>query len=146
MQPNNTNGILTVLSVSPDNDDHAYLESAFSSWNCRFLTANNLFGARALMLQRPDTSVVVCEKDLNPGTWDDILRHARSMQHPPSLIVTSRMADDRLWSEVLNLGGWDVLAKPFDGNEVLRSVRSACQQWHGKHGIASQQKALRAAS
>jgi hypothetical protein len=34
--------------------------------------------------------------------------------------VTSRLADERLWAEALNLGAWDVLAKPFDADEVIR--------------------------
>jgi len=46
------------------------------------------------------------------------------------LIVASRLADDRLWAEALNLGAWDVLAKPFDRREVFRSVKSAWQHWH----------------
>jgi hypothetical protein len=41
------------------------------------------------------------------------------------VVVTSRLADDYLWSEVLNLGGWDVLAKPFREQEVLYVLDSA---------------------
>jgi FixJ family two-component response regulator len=46
------------------------------------------------------------------------------------LIVASRLADERLWAEALNLGAWDVLAKPFNHIEVIRSVKSAWQHWH----------------
>jgi DNA-binding response OmpR family regulator len=35
------------------------------------------------------------------------------------------LADDHLWAEVLNLGGYDVLAKPFDGCELFRALSSA---------------------
>jgi len=41
------------------------------------------------------------------------------------LVVTSKLADESLWAEVLNLGGDDVLAQPFDHEEVTRVVRSA---------------------
>jgi hypothetical protein len=45
--------------------------------------------------------------------------------------VISRLADEYLWAEVLNLGGHDVLAKPLRQAEVLwvfRHVfeRTAC--------------------
>jgi DNA-binding response OmpR family regulator len=43
--------------------------------------------------------------------------------------VTSRLADERLWVEVVNLGGFDVLAQPFYTREVLRSVNAACSRW-----------------
>jgi FixJ family two-component response regulator len=48
-----------------------------------------------------------------------------ALDTPPPLIVTSRHADNRLWGEVLNLGGFDVLAKPLDEDEVRRVVESA---------------------
>jgi DNA-binding response OmpR family regulator len=35
------------------------------------------------------------------------------------------LADDYLWSEALNLGAYDVLAKPFDVEEVVRTVDAA---------------------
>jgi hypothetical protein len=49
---------------------------------------------------------------------------------PPNLIVSSRLADDRLWAEVLNLGGYDVLARPFNRVEVIRVVQAAWRAWN----------------
>jgi hypothetical protein len=46
------------------------------------------------------------------------------------LIVTAKLADDRLWAEVLNLGGFDVLAQPFYRGEVTRAVGHACRSWN----------------
>ncbi len=39
---------------------------------------------------------------------------------PTAVIVASRLADEHLWVEVLNLGGHDVLLTPFDRNELFR--------------------------
>jgi DNA-binding response OmpR family regulator len=41
-------------------------------------------------------------------------------------VVVSRNADERLWAEVLNLGGYDLLLKPYNANEVRRTIRGAC--------------------
>ncbi len=41
------------------------------------------------------------------------------------MIVTGPFADEALWAEVLNLGGFDVLAQPLDSNEVIRSIHAA---------------------
>jgi len=41
------------------------------------------------------------------------------------LIVTSNAGDEALWAEGLNLGGYDVLAQPFDQSEVARVMTSA---------------------
>jgi FixJ family two-component response regulator len=63
------------------------------------------------------------------------MEHVNAMPNAPSLIVTSRLADDRLWAEALNLGAWDVLAKPFHVTEVIRSIRSAWQHWHDERDL-----------
>jgi hypothetical protein len=44
-------------------------------------------------------------------------------------VVASRHADENLWGEVLNLGGYDVLIKPFDCSEVTRVVGMAWRHW-----------------
>jgi nucleotide-binding universal stress UspA family protein len=41
------------------------------------------------------------------------------------MLVVSRHADERLWAEVLNLGGFDVLTLPFDRDELGRVLSSA---------------------
>jgi len=43
--------------------------------------------------------------------------------------VYSRLADESLWAQVLNLGGFDVLMTPFEPAEVLRVTFAACRRW-----------------
>ena len=64
-----------------------------------------------------------------------MLDHISLLPDPPLLIVTSRLADERLWAEALNLGAWDVLAKPFDADEVIRIVSIAWQHWQDRHRV-----------
>jgi len=72
---------------------------------------------------------VICERDLPDGNWKDVHNCAESVSNPPLLLVVSRQADENLWAEVLNLGGYDVLMKPFDRAEVTRVVGMAWRQW-----------------
>src|SRR3974390_568207 len=99
---------LTVLSVSPIQEDHVSLQAIMRHSNWRLLKADNAPTAR-ILLQERNPAVVLCECDLILATWIDMLLYIQSMQNPPSLIVTSRLADDRLWAEALNLGAWDVM-------------------------------------
>ncbi len=59
-----------------------------------------------------------------------MLDHIRNLSSSPSLIVTSTLADERLWTEAMNLGAWDVLAKPFDRTDVIRTVKTGWQNWY----------------
>lgn len=122
---------MIVLSVSPFDSDHEFLETCAAACECELARAVDLAGARGLLSQR-EVSVVVCEHDLMPGNWRDLFEYVQEGAHPAALIVTSRLADDRLWAEALNLGAWDVLAKPFDRTEVCRSIERACQHWYIK--------------
>ena len=87
-------------------------------------------------LQRNPVPVVVCERDLPDGNWRDVMEPLSAMSDPPEVIVTSRLADDHLWLEVLNAGGYDVLTKPLDRQEARRTVALAWQQWaHCRHAV-----------
>ena len=124
-----TSGTLTVLSVSPLDEDHSSLQAIISHSKWVLLKVRDLVSTLAL-LKHHEVAVVLCERDLLPETWIDVLKHINALPNAPSLIITSRLADDRLWGEALNLGAWDVLAKPFDPTEVIRSVHAAWRRWH----------------
>lgn len=72
-------------------------------------------------------SVVICEALLPDGSWKDLLARMALSRPPSLLLVTSGVADESLWAEVLNLGGYDVLAQPFDAEEVVRVLGSAAR-------------------
>jgi hypothetical protein len=50
----------------------------------------------------------------------------------PRLIVFSRNADDRLWTEVLNWGAFDLLKTPFREHELVFAIGSAWLNWEGE--------------
>jgi DNA-binding NtrC family response regulator len=142
----NSTGTLTVLSVSPLHEDHSSLQGIIGHSRWKLFSAHDLTAALHLV-QQEDISVLLCERDLRTGTWIDVLEHINILPNAPSFIVASRLADDRLWAEALNLGAWDVLAKPFDHIEVVRSVKSAWQHWHDQiHMCATAAKMMSAAS
>jgi DNA-binding NtrC family response regulator len=128
--PIDTTEILHVLCVSPLEEDHLSLQALIGSPTCVLIEAHDLVSALVL-LRRGDIAVVVCERDLPPGSYRNLLEHMSMQPNAPSMIVVSRLADEQLWAEALNLGAWDVLATPFDRNEVLRAVASGCRHWRG---------------
>ena len=107
-----------ILSVSANPDDHLGLNRMIDHKVWQLQTARACRSA-VRRLER-NVAVVFSECSLPDGTWKDILNRIAQMDRPPQLIVTSRLADAYLWSEVLNLGGFDVLAKPLKEWEVRR--------------------------
>lgn len=123
----------TVLSVSPNDEDCASLERIFKSgWTV--IPSATVASALSVLREIP-IPVVICDCDISSGTWAEMLDHISLLPDAPLLVVTSRQADERLWAEALNLGAWDVLAKPFDADEVIRIVGFACQHWRNRHDL-----------
>ncbi|MCS6951427.1 MAG: response regulator [Bryobacterales bacterium] len=121
-----------VLAVSPLPDDHISLRAIFRHSKWQLHSAATLEEARAFLYANP-VGVVLSECTLAEGkTWKDLLRAVEVLRHPPPLIVTSRLADECLWAEVLNLGGYDLLIKPFDPTEVFRVVSLAWLSWKSR--------------
>ena len=82
-----------------------------------------------MILCEERTPVVICQSHLPDGNWQDVLGQTAILPDAPRLIVTSTQADEHLWAEVLNMGGYDVLTTPFDRNELLWAVLAAWQSW-----------------
>jgi DNA-binding response OmpR family regulator len=127
---------ISVLSVSSAEEDHFHLQEILSSPGRTLfpdivftLIAKSTIAAAKGALQRGRISIVMCEHDLSSGSWKELLDFAQGMAAPPPVIVTSRVADERMWAEVLNLGGHDVLARPFNNEEVIRTVTAAWSLW-----------------
>ncbi len=123
--------LVTVVSISPMESDHVFLEHVFahSHWSVMGLRSRR----QALgWLRRKPAPVVLCEESLPDGGWREVLADLNQLPDSPVLIVTSRLADDALWAEVLNVGAYDLLMKPFDVTEVFRVVSLAWRHWRNK--------------
>jgi hypothetical protein len=128
--------IVEVVSLSTLEEDHISLNEIFHcpEWagytQAVWLLHTILKPESAVGLFRdPRTRIVLCERDVKPNGWKGVLAILDTLAAPPLLIVTSRLADESLWSEALNLGAHDVLAKPFDAREVIRVLSLAWLHW-----------------
>jgi DNA-binding response OmpR family regulator len=118
-----------IVAVNLCKQDCRFLKSIFGGFRWKLASVTTLTqGLRQAESQ--SVPVIVCECDFQDGNWKLLLDRVRMLVRPPRLIVTSRFADERLWAEVLNLGGYDVLLTPFDADEVRRVVSYAVDSWH----------------
>jgi hypothetical protein len=109
----------TILAVGFDAQDRATLRRGADTTGCTLSAAATISNARLLLAGRI-APVIICERDLPDGTWRDLLHFGKNV------IVVSRIADEAFWSEVLNRGGYDVLASPLEERDVLHALGSAC--------------------
>jgi DNA-binding NtrC family response regulator len=128
-----------VLFVGSDACEHSSLRQIFgdSPWEFqRTFTIRD--GLDLLRRTHPQIAVVICERCLPDGDWKIVLTELDSTPDRQTLIVSSRLADERLWAEVFNLGAFDLLlGSPIVAEEVLRVTQCASMAGGGIAGLRS---------
>jgi len=112
-------GFCTALAVNLTDEESRSLAAILRGSKWRVKNARTCSEALDLSYKRP-VPVVLCEPQMPDGNWDSLMERMREAGDRTAVVVVSRLADERLWTEVLSLGGYDVLMTPFDRSEVLR--------------------------
>ena len=136
---------VSALLVGEYEADRTLLRELFGEFGWRLFEANDRRHALDCLTRNP-VHVMITESDQQQWHWRRALKDLRNLNEPPQLIVTSRTADDHLWAEVLNIGGFDVLAQPLERDEVERVVSSARRHFDLPRRMMSQGEAARSSS
>jgi DNA-binding NtrC family response regulator len=133
-----------LLAAGPEDEDMFRLRNICAAAGWTLVETHSLKEARASLKVQP-VPVILCGHHLPDGSWTELLDFASDLPNPPLLILWSRQADCYLWAGVLNLGGFDVLAAPFQVKEVVDAVNLALLSWlHGRAGVAVGEELQRA--
>jgi DNA-binding response OmpR family regulator len=125
-----------ILAVSLARADYAALRRIIGHSRWKLRRAWNFRRALAFLRRRPH-GVVITDAGLPDGAWKYLLVGLAGLPVPPNLIVSSRLADEQLWAEVLNLGGYDVLLTPFQPEELFRVASAAWREWRARMDSAA---------
>ena len=138
---------VTILSLTPHEEDHralsGILEDSQSAWcpdaRWRVTRCDSVESAMS-HLRSARIPVVLCDCEPGGATWKALLEELATLAQKPFLIVTSRSADNYLWAEALNLGAYDVLAKPFEASEVTRILSLGWLRWRDLHAAPAKRR------
>jgi len=119
---------VTALLISPDSRDHTLIRQLFSRSNWVLYECRTIEDGLRFLAHHP-VPVVITEERLGPADWKAVLAAANSSAKPAKVIVTSHHADSSLWAEVIHLGGYDVLAKPWNERELFHAISQAWLAW-----------------
>lgn len=110
-----------VLVVTSKEEDSRKVDALLGNGKFRMMHAHSPEEASRLM--RTGQVAVVISKAVidHDSSWRDILAKCRLHRHPPKLIVVTPMADEKLWLDVLEMGGFDL----FDDGHLDRHFRSS---------------------
>jgi DNA-binding NtrC family response regulator len=115
---------LTALVIMPSERSPRFLRY-LAGLQARTLTAVTCSEAAAALRNEPDVDVIVTDLVLADGSWCDVLNLTANLHPEARVVVCARLADERLWTDVLEAGGFDIVVEPFQELEVQRIVTQA---------------------
>ena len=86
-------------------------------------------GAALAALGEEAFAVVVTDVRLPSGSGDEVLLAARAQDPAPEVVLMTAYAEVPAAVAALKAGAYDYLAKPFEPDELVRSVRRAAERW-----------------
>jgi len=128
-----------IVFASSQAADYESFSGMVGSRQCRLHHVESCRETIAFLGEHP-AGVVICQAELPDGTWRDLLDGISRLACAPNLIVASWLANDHLWTEVLDLGGYNVLRAPFDAEEAVRITAQAWADWNQRHSVAVRQE------
>ncbi len=136
--------IVSVLLASPNSADHRFFQSLFDHSNWKLFHCYTL--DETINLLRETLIPVVVADEGQRDSWKKILDTTERLRPSPRLIVIPHCVDRQLWAEVLNLGGFDLLPRPWDGGELSRLLSHAWLAWKREKEAGCRQAARVAGS
>jgi len=102
------------------------LLAALESCGIDVLAVYDCREARRILEMQPSLQVVLTDTVLPDGDWQQVLTVvAQGSANIAEVVVCSRLGDYKLWMDVLEQGGYDVLVEPYDGEEIKRILEGA---------------------
>lgn len=100
------------------------LKGLLASFAATIRQASSCEEAATALADDSEISLVLTDLALPDGAWFDVL-HLTNDLRPGIRVVVCGIADEQLWTNVLEAGGFDVLVEPYQEAEVNRVVSAA---------------------
>jgi DNA-binding NtrC family response regulator len=81
--------------------------------------------ARRMREAQRIVQVVITDARLHDGDWRRMFEIVERGRRKIEVVVCSRLGDPKLWLDVLEQGGYDVLVQPYQREEIKRIVEAA---------------------
>jgi len=120
---------IQLVAITQDPDDAETLRQIASDCGWRISIVDSSSAAIASLNDQP-TPLVICDRDLSGENWHEVLAKIAALPLAVCILLASRVMDDYLWHQVIRHHGYDVVAKPFQAEELRRAVKFAWS-WRG---------------
>ena len=81
------------------------------------------------VMERIQAQILLLDRDLAGEDWKETMTAFASSSGRTCIMLISRAVDAYLWNEVVRNGGYEVLTKPLQEEDVSRVVTLAWSYW-----------------
>jgi DNA-binding NtrC family response regulator len=121
-------GVTDLLLISPGESDRLLLQKAVPATQWHLTHVHTCEEALAVMASVL-VPVVICDEKAAAGDWRQAVKCVITSPHPAPILLASDAYDWRVWVDLIEHGGFDVVAKPFDGVDVQGKLQRAFKHW-----------------
>ena len=116
--------LMPVLLASERDDDYQRLQALLqdTKWSVERALS---WGEVSSFCGRVVSPVVLVDRHFQGSNWRSTVSSLLNPAASRCLILLSDVSDSYLWNELVQHGGFDVLARPFERSEVLRTLAFA---------------------
>lgn len=118
-----------LVAIIQNSYDSEALRQLAAIYGWRISIVGSSDAAIALLKEQP-IPLVICDRDLVGEAWPDVLAKVAAQPQAVCVLLASSVMDDYLWHQVIRHNGYDVVAKPFQPEELRRAVTFAWS-WRG---------------
>ena len=113
--------VLVVMPNPPDRSAFAEIATR-AHWDLRMASSSDSAGE---ILKHHPADVIVCDRDVRPAGWREAMESLAAQSPQSRFILTSPATDEKLWLEVIERGGYDVITTPLHQDRVVRAINQA---------------------
>jgi hypothetical protein len=129
---NNPGSSIRILAISQDRGCLERLTGLADIYDWDLSSCANCARAAALLETEP-VPIVFCDRDILEIPWRDAVDILLRSDRSRCIILCSKRDDDHLWQEATRCGGYDVVRKPIQEEQVVRTVDFAWAFWKTVH-------------
>lgn len=120
-------GVIGVVLATSRQDDRPSLERSLTDiWK---LVPVSTLDQAMRTLRGLSVPIVLCDERFDDLPWRVLLRAFLRARRRTRLILLSDQAGPELWSQFTRRGGFDLLTRPFAGEQALPTLISAYAQY-----------------
>ncbi len=123
-----------VLAVVREPSEFAGIAATLSAAGIEARRAADLLDA---VLHQADSPVGVVLCDADEVDWPTAVELFRVVRAPAAVVFLTRLADERLWVQMLEAGAHDLLEKPYRPQDLTWVVRAALNKQNNSAAVSA---------